>query len=256
MKYSYDYFKRMSSLPLEQKIAWSEQVILKALKENKNPAVSISWGKDSVVMLDLVRKFCKNTLVLYANTMCEYPETYKYRDEMLKEYYKGINYLETKPIKTFWECVEQYGFPEIRTNAKGKARQPFCCKYLKEKPLMDLEKKLGVDCIFIGLQASESMHRRLLYLRMGEYYWNKTEKRNKCLPLAIWNNKDVWEYVKLNNIPMCSIYKKMDRNGCMFCTGFKSWEKVMSRYNPRLTATIKKKMGQPVLNECYGFGLK
>ena len=59
MKYRYAYFKEMTELPLEQKIAWSEQVILKALKANNNPSVSLSWGKDSVVMLHLVRKFCE-----------------------------------------------------------------------------------------------------------------------------------------------------------------------------------------------------
>jgi phosphoadenosine phosphosulfate reductase len=247
----------MINLQLESKIAWSEQVILKALKENNNPAVSISWGKDSIVMLDLVRRFCKNTFVLYANTLCEYPETYKYRDKMLKGYFKDINYVETRPIKSFWQCVEEYGFPHTRQNSKQdkkgqkKKRTPACCKYLKEKPLMDKEKELGVDCVFIGLQATESMNRRLLYLRMGEYYFNKTEKRNKCYPLAIWTNKDVWDYAKQNKIPMCDIYKKMERNGCMFCTGFKDWEKVMSKYNPNLTAIIKTKMGEPVISDCF-----
>ena len=250
MKYTYKWFKKMTELPLEDKLIWTEQVILGALKENKTPAVSLSWGKDSIVMLDLVRKHCKNTLVLYANTKCEYPETYKYRDEMLIGYFKGINYVETEPIKTFWECVEEYGFPEIRTNKKGKYRQPKCCLFLKERPLMRKEKELGVDCVFMGLQATESMHRRLLLLRMGEYYFNKQQKRNIVLPLAIWNNQDVWEYAELNNIPMNPIYEKMDRNGCMFCTGFKNWQKVMSKYNPNLTAGIMRKMGQSTMRDC------
>ena len=250
MKYRYAYFKEMTELPLEQKIAWSEQVILKALKANNNPSVSLSWGKDSVVMLHLVRKFCENTTVMYANTLCEYPETYKYRDMMLKTEFKDCNYIETRPIKTFWECVEQYGYPEIRSNAKGKRRQPMCCQYLKEKPLMKKQKELGIDCVFIGLQATESMNRRLLFLRMGEYYWNKTEKRNKCMPLSIWTNKDIWEYSKINNLKQCTIYDKMVRNGCMFCTGFKNWQKVMNKYNPKLEKEFATKMKLPIYKEC------
>ena len=83
MRYTYKEYEKLINLSLDEKVAWSEQVILRAIKESKNPSVSCSWGKDSVVMLSLVRKFCKNTIVMFANTLCEYPETYAYRDKML-----------------------------------------------------------------------------------------------------------------------------------------------------------------------------
>jgi len=165
--------------------------------------------------------------------------------------------VETKPIKNFWQCVKEYGYPHNRqTSAQDKIgekskRTPKCCFYLKENPLKKKQKELGVDTVFIGLQATESMNRRLLFLRMGEYYFNKTDKFNICLPLAIWNNKDIWAYAKQEKIPMNPIYKIMERNGCMSCTGFKNWKKVMAKYNEKLYAKIlREKEGQLTIRNC------
>lgn len=257
MKYSYKEYKEFINLTLEQKEIWSNQLIAYALKNSKTHSISCSWGKGSIAMLALVRKLCKNSKVIFANTKVEYPETYKYRDEMLTSVFKNIDYCETEPIKSFWDCVKEFGFPHNRQSAeqdkKGekKRRTPMCCNYLKELPLKHKQKELGVDTTFIGLQATESMNRRLVFMRMGAYYYQKHDKVYRCLPLAIWTDEDIFTFLKRENIPLCEVYKKMKRNGCMFCTGFKNWEKVMQGYNANLYAgIIRKKEGQTVLGEC------
>ena len=252
MKYTYKEYKQLIDLPLDDKIKWSLNLIESSLKKSKTPAVSLSWGKDSVVMLDLISNFCKGVYVIFANTGVEYPETYKYRDDMLKGYFEWTNYIETKPIKTFWECVELYGYPTIR--GKGSSNTPKCCTYLKEMPLKKAEKELGVDLSFIGIQATESMNRRLVFMRVGEYYFNKENQYNRCYPLAIWTDEDVWEYAKRRQIPMNPIYSTMKRNGCMFCTGFKNWREVMVKYKPEIYKLISNRYDeQSILAnwECY-----
>lgn len=249
---SYKKWKELVSMPYKNKLVWTEQIILHALKSNKNPCVSLSWGKDSVVMLHLIRKWCKNTYVIFANTGIEYPETYKYRDMMLETHFKDINYVETQPIKDFWTCVKDYGYPHMRKTAETskKERTPKCCIYLKEKPLYDKQKELKSELEFIGLQTSESMNRRRLFMRLGAYYYNKTRKKNVCLPIAIWNDDDVHRYAKENGIPLNPLYSKMKRTGCMFCTGFKNWKEVMGKYQPSMLKVIlEKKEGQRTL-EC------
>ena len=251
---SYKRWKEFVDMPYKDKLLWSEMLICHALKSNKNPSVSLSWGKDSIVMLDLVRKHCKNTFVIFANTGIEYPETYKYRDMMLKEHLTDINYHETKPIKDFWTCVKQYGYPHIRMTSENNTskRTPMCCVYLKERPLRNKQKELKVDLCFMGLMTTESMNRRRLFMRLGAYYFKKSEKINVCLPLAIWTDADVLRYVKENNIPINPLYSKMNRTGCMFCTGFKNWKCVMNRYNKKMYAVyLKRKEGQEVLHDCY-----
>jgi phosphoadenosine phosphosulfate reductase len=238
----------MKSWPLRDKIARAETLILSELKEAKHPMVACSWGKDSMVLLHLVLKFCKRPLVVFENTGVEYPETYAYRDKILEEW-GPLNYYETKPIKTFWECVRLYGYPKFRQYADqgGKKRRaaPKCCYYLKEKPAMDFIKKNKVDVEFLGLQASESMNRRLNFLKYGEVIESKTYKTKIVRPLMVWTDKDIWNYHTINRIPANKLYTKMDRNGCMPCTGFKLWKQTMAKYNQPMYKHIATALGEP-----------
>ena len=249
---NYREWKRLSEYTYEEKLMSSRTLIASVLKQHKRPCVSLSWGKDSVIMLYLIREFCKKTAVIFANTQCEYPETYKYRDMMLKNHLTDLNYFETRPIKNFWQCVEEYGFPHMRqSETTGTKRTPKCCQYLKEKPLMKKQKELEIDLEFWGLQTSESMNRRRLFMRLGSYYFNQTRKRYVCLPMALWNDSDVKRYAKEHNIPLNPLYKTMKRTGCMFCTGFKDWKAVMNKYNSKLYKHIlNQKDGQQVL-DCF-----
>jgi phosphoadenosine phosphosulfate reductase len=255
---SYKRWIELKDLSYKDKLLWSEQLILYSLKSNKVPSISLSWGKDSIVMLHLIRKYCKNTYVMFANTGIEYPETYKYRDEMLKsEYFGEMKYIETKPIKTFWQCVVEYGYPHQRMIAEQgtSKRTPMCCVYLKERPMIRKQKELGVDLVFMGLQGTESMNRRRLFMRLGGYYHKKSEGLNVCLPLAIWTDKDIKQYIEDNKIPINPLYNQMNRTGCMYCTGFKNWEKVLAKYNFKAYKVfIKNKTGQRTLEGDCNYG--
>jgi len=169
-EHTYADYMTLKQLPLTDKVVRAEQLIVQALKTHHKPCVSCSWGKDSMILLHLVRKFCKNTIVMFNNTGVEYPQNLKYRDKMLVDW--GIqNYVENKPIKNFWRCIKEYGYPKSRQmgkgenyNEQGKQRTPKCCYYMKEGPAKHTIKKLNIDLNFVGLQASESMVRRLSFL--------------------------------------------------------------------------------------------
>lgn len=251
-KFTWKQYKDLQNLSLADKIIWSEQVILNALKSHKYPYVACSWGKDSIVMLHLIRKFCKDITVVFNNTMVEYPETYKYRDRMLQEW-KIKNYYETKPIKDFWRCVKEYGYPKLRSSNQGNTT-PQCCKYLKDYPAKKLSKEKGFDCAFIGILGEESMQRRLLFIKHGYHYFVKKENIHKVQPIIIWKDEDIYEYVRIKRIPMNQIYSKlkgkMARNGCMPCTGFIGWEKKLAKLNFPLYRKVQRDKGQILLSDC------
>ena len=254
MKLTYKEYKRLIDCPYENKLMWTRQIIGIAIKQSKSFLVSLSWGKDSVVMSHIIYTICKNGNYVFANTMCEYPETYKYRDFMLNNsFIKECKYFETKPIKTFFECVNLYGFPSLRQNTgQGNKRMPKCCNYLKEIPLNNWKKENKIDLTFMGIQATESMNRRLLFMRLGGLYFSKTRNENVCIPMAIWNDDDILRYAKENDIALNPLYKTMKRTGCMFCTGFKSWKRIMAKYDKKMYEKILLKTdGQAIIKECY-----
>lgn len=257
-KFTYRELKEMQTWSLEDKILRAEQLILSELKTHHTPSLACSWGKASVVMLHLVRKFCKRVACVFHNTFVQYPQTYEYRDLILQKW-ELETYVETKPIKGFWDCVKTYGYPSFRRMGRGKKgekdmgkRTPKCCYYLKEKPAMDFLKQNKIDLEFVGLQASESMVRRLSFFREGEAFDSKKYGCRVVRPLMIWLDEDLWEYHDRFAIPKNPIYELMKRNGCMPCTGFKNWREIMAKVNPKMYAYISKEMGQPLLREYCG----
>jgi len=249
-KFTYREYETLLGLSLGEKIERADDLIIAELRKFQRPCVACSWGKDSIVLLHLVRNFCPNILVSFHNTGVEYPQSLAYRDQMLKEW-NITQYVESKPIKSFWACVKEYGYPHFRETAwQGKTRTPKCCWFLKEKPAIDFHREYQIDCEFVGLQASESMVRRLSFFREGEAFDSKRYKCRIVRPLMIWTNKDIWEYHRVFNIPKNPLYDLMPRNGCMPCTGFRHWKEVMVKANPRLYEFVSKEIGEPTLN-CF-----
>jgi len=231
-----------------------EELVKKALDEfGDNLAVSCSFGSCSVVVLHMARDANPHIKVVFDDTGVEYPETYAYRDLLVKEW--DLNYVETKPIKSFWKCVKDYGFPLIRQTGRSKFKKPQCCTYLKEKPFEKWCKANCVHATLTGLRASESGVRMLAISQVGQFYFAKRPKIWKFHPIAFWNHKQVWEYFSKNEIPMNEVYTKygLSRCGCMPCTGFLHWEKQLSRTNLKLYRYIQKLRNVPLLDDFIQF---
>lgn len=217
------------------------ELVKKAVDEfGDSLAVSCSFGSCSVVVLHMALEVKPDIKVVFNNTGVEYPETYAYRELLRKEW--NLNLIETKPQKTFWQCVKEYGFPLIRKTGKSKHKKHRCCIYLKEKPFKNFCKSNSVSATLTGLRASESGVRMLAIGQVGQFYLHKTSQIWKAHPIAFWNYKQVWRYLEENNIPINEVYTKLGlpRNGCMPCTGFIDWEKQLAKANLKMYRWVQK----------------
>jgi 3'-phosphoadenosine 5'-phosphosulfate sulfotransferase (PAPS reductase)/FAD synthetase len=121
------------------------------------------------------------------------------------------------------EGFEKLSDFELTMVSSGVEVSSKCCKYLKEKPTIELEKKLGIDCKLLGIMAGESRRRSLGWIDYGDYYYrkeyfNSAEGIWKVMPLSIWTDEDIWAYHKKHRIPMSKLYSMgHDRNGCWTC---------------------------------------
>lgn len=233
------FLKEKQKLPLDVKIAITEEMIKNLIKVHSRLAVAWSGGKDSTVLLYLVQKFLPNIDVIWVNTGIEFPECVKFVKELKQAW--NINLYIAKPKITFWQVVDKFGWPMLgkgsngsyisRANyleRKGKVKlakatrdaqiSAACCRLLKEKPSEEILRSLGVDCVMVGNLVADSRQRFLIWAQKGEYYYNKKEKRWKAWPLAFWTEEDIWQFHELFNIPCSEIYKKGHRrNGCWPC---------------------------------------
>lgn len=249
----------LQALPLDIKIAKSKLRIQEWIDRYGEEGVYISFsgGKDSVVLLDLVRQVNPNIPAVFVDTGLEYPE--------IKDFVKKQeNIIILRPKKSFKQVIEEHGYPmvskeqanyldEIRNStehmkklrlegdAKGRFKlfekwhylidAPFkishkCCKIMKKAPFIAYEKRTG-KVGFVGNMASESSLRRQSYLRNGCNAFENN--RPISMPIGFWTDQDILSYVKMFGLEIASVYGDIieengklkttgaDRTGCVFC---------------------------------------
>lgn len=244
--------KMQQAQPLERKIEMSLQRIREWYEHwDGQVYVSFSGGKDSTVLLHLVRSIYPDVPAVFVDTGLEYPE--------IRQFVKTVENVEwLRPKMPFHKVIEKYGYPVIskeqskylhelrRTKSealrqkrlKGKvldngfiqgaisnrwqylAHARFkishkCCEVMKKRPVKKYEKGSGKHP-YLGLMADEGWQRRKGLLEHG---CNAYEvKRPQSRPMMFWTEQDVWDYVRRFDVKYSSIYDMgATRTGCMFC---------------------------------------
>ena len=241
----------LRALPLELKIEKTKARIREwYYAHNGQVYVSFSGGKDSTVLLHLVRSEFPDVVAVFSDTGLEYPE--------IKEFIKTIPNVEwLKPKMSFLQVIEKYGYPVIskevsemiyqvhqykesnpkliekRMNGIGKNKvgkipeiwKPLlnadfkisnkCCNVLKKLPFAKFERERELKP-FIGTMSEESRQRKQAWLKHGCNAFES--KRPISLPISFWSEEDIWGYIKLNNIEYSKIYDMgYERTGCVYC---------------------------------------
>ena len=98
---------KLQKLSLDDKILYSTVKIKQFyLSMNKKVYVSFSGGKDSTVLLHLVRSIYPDIPALYIDTGLEFPE--------IREFVKTVdNVVWKKPQKSFIKLIEERGYPLV-----------------------------------------------------------------------------------------------------------------------------------------------
>ena len=179
-----------------------------------------SIGKDSNALIHLVRKsfFGKVPFpVVQLDTEMELPEVYSFRDELTHDW--NMNLLVEK-------CPPEEEMDMSLPPATRSATR-------KTAGLRNLISKNKFKGIFVGIRRDEQATRakeRVFSPRMHEGDWNfkeqppeiwdqyKTEVPDgahvRIHPLLHWTELDIWEYTKLESLPVVPLY--FSRNGMRY----------------------------------------
>jgi len=282
MKIKLWQLRQKQSVPLNGKINMSRRRIETWYKKyNGKVYVAFSGGKDSTVLLHLVRSIYPDVEAIFIDTGLEYPEI---RDFVAQ--FDNVKVL--RPKIPFNQVIDTYGYPVISKKVarqirdlqnptdKNKATRklyfegikkaksfklpkkwrflinaPFkiserCCDVMKKEPFRRYEKESG-NKPYIGIMASDSNQREAGYLRTG----CNNFKKGISNPIAFWTEQDIWDYIKEFKLPYCSIYDTgVKRTGCMFCMFGVHLEKQPNRFQ-----LMKKTHPQPYKYCIYKLGI-
>jgi len=243
--------EQLQSLSLRDKVARSERKIREWYYHHGGQVyIAFSGGKDSTVLLHLVRSLFPDVPAVFIDTGLEYPE--------IRDFVKAQdNVTWLRPKMGFKAVLEKYGYPvvskeqaqciyELRTMnispqvrekwLRGKGRNsgrrrlsekwhylldaPFpisnkCCDVMKKGPANAYSRRSGRHR-FTGEMACDSFLRTQQWARQG---CNAFEGGHpKSVPLAFWTEPDVWGYLGEKGVPYSRIYDMgFKRTGCMFC---------------------------------------
>lgn len=155
---------QMQSMPLSIKVRMTENRIRGWVEQYGRDGVYVSFsgGKDSTVLLDIVRKLYPDVLAVYVDTGLEYPE--------IREFVKSFDNVEwLKPKKNFRQVITEYGYPFISKEVSDKVAG--ARRYLKS--IRERERETDL-CTIHGRpvryrQEGEQRESRLSSSSDGEY---------------------------------------------------------------------------------------
>jgi len=150
--------------------------------------------------------------LMHIDTGYKFPEMYGFRDEFVKSI--GARLI----VERNEEWISKGAHPTRLGNDK-------CCQVLKTRALLDSIAKHKFDAAFGGARRDEEKSRakeRFFSVRdeFGQWdpknqrpeLWNlynariNEEESVRIFPLSNWTELDVWQYIKMENIPLVPLY--------------------------------------------------
>lgn len=237
--------RTFQSYPLDMKIAKTKLRIREWVNYYgvSGVHVSFSGGKDSTVLLHLVRSMYPDVEAVFVDTGLEYPE--------VRAHVKTFDNVKIiRPKMRFDEVIRKYGYPFIskevaqaihegrRSLALGTdsvklkkitGRMPpdngersmfnhekyepllhtdflvshYCCKVMKKAPMDGYDRASGQVPI-VATMTEESLLREEMWCRRG---CNAFEgKHPRSAPMSFWTEQDVLAYIKAFSLPLASVY--------------------------------------------------
>ena len=194
-----DMASLVDTLNLAQKIERSLSLIDDAFRRfGDQMVVANSLGKDSGVVWHLAKRVSPKIQGFIVTTRYKPPETVQFMHEEMARY------------------------PELRV-FRNDAPQPdalyltdpdLCCYNLKVLPTRQAVEDMEVGCWVTGLRCTEG-RTRTDFLEIEE----RDEDLVKLNPILVWHEREVWQYLALNGVPVNPLYAQGYRSlGCAPCT--------------------------------------
>ena len=189
----------VDGLHFGQKVERSLALIDEAYRKfGDGMVVANSLGKDSVAVWHLAKRVSPKIRGFIITTRYKPAETVQFMNEEVARYpeMKVFKNDAPQPDKLYLTDPDQ------------------CCNNLKVEPVRWAVEEMGVDCWVTGLRCTEG-RTRTDFLEIE----HRDEGLLKLNPILLWHEREVWQYLALNNVAVNPLYNQGYRSlGCAPCT--------------------------------------
>lgn len=195
----YDVKSLVDGLNFAEKVERSLGLIREAYEEyGERLVVANSLGKDSVLVWHLAKRVSPDIRGFIVTTRFKPKETVEFMGQMKAQYPE----------------LRVYSSDEAIPDKLYESEPDRCCDLLKVKPTRQAIKEMNVACWVTGLRCTEGRTRT---------DFQEIEERDpgliKLNPILIWYEREVWQYLALNRVPVNPLYAQGYRSlGCAPCT--------------------------------------
>jgi phosphoadenosine phosphosulfate reductase len=188
----------------------SPQKILETALEQYGPRIILacSFGAEDVVLADMMLHINPRSVLFYLDTDFLFPETHTVRDRIIKHFQLSDDQIiRMKSALTPAEQATQHG------EALWLRNPDRCCQLRKIDPLTRILSKYAAWVT--GIRRDQSPSRA--QARLVE--WDAKFGLVKFNPLAAWSWEQVWEYIRIHNVPYNELHDQhFPSIGCTHCT--------------------------------------
>lgn len=206
---------------LQELEAESIHIIREVAAEFENPVMLYSIGKDSSVMVRLAEKAFSPGKVpfplMHIDSKWKFKEMIQFRDDYAKKF--GWNLIVESNMEAFNAGVGPFTHgSKVHTDL------------MKTQALLHALDKYKFDAAFGGARRDEEKSRakeRIYSFRDKFHQWDPKNQRPelwdiynarvhkgesiRVFPLSNWTEKDIWQYIRRENIPIVSLYFAKER---------------------------------------------
>ena len=196
-------------------------IIREVAAEFENPVMLYSIGKDSSVMVRLAEKaFYPGKVpfpMMHIDSKWKFREMTEFRDKYAKE--NGWNLIVHYNKKGFEQGIGPFTHgSKVHTDV------------MKTQALLEGLSKYGFDAAFGGARRDEEKSRakeRIYSFRDKYHQWDPKNQRPelwdtfnakvhkgesiRVFPISNWTELDIWQYIRLENIPIVPLYFAKER---------------------------------------------
>jgi len=162
-------------------------------------AITTSFGIQSSVLLNMVSKLYlqRKIKIFWIDTGYLPSETYKYAEKLIEDLSLEIEVLQSELSPARMETIYGKLWETNKVSDLDKYHE-----LRKIKPLENGLEKYNIHCWASGVRAGQTENRKKMR------FLDIIRKRLSLRPLLNWTNKDIFYYMKENNLPDHPLFSK------------------------------------------------